>query len=210
MEKCIEETLTGDPDDPRRIHVEREDLVAGLAARHAAGKRELAALVLDHPESHGLDDGELRSLACLHTHEGCYPRVLVLMPTAGKAAIVATGRLGGLDSLVPLERLAQDAGVTRGRRQSGPPLSKRLVRRNPVQGSVRDHSLETLATAMAALPGAYLGALVGWRGAFPCLAPMSPIALTWQWKALPAIRVATRTVGTDNVCMEPRYRSFCW
>ncbi len=114
VEKRIEETLTGDPDDPRRIHVERGGLTAGLAACHAVGKRELAALVLDHPESHGLDDGELHLLACLHAR-GLLPHVLVLMSAADKAAIVATGRLGGLDSLVSLERLAQDAGVTRGR-----------------------------------------------------------------------------------------------
>ena len=38
----------------------------------------------------------------------------MLVSTADKAAIVATGRLGGLDSLVSLEQLAQASGVTRG------------------------------------------------------------------------------------------------
>jgi hypothetical protein len=113
VEKCIEEALTGDSDDPRRIHVEREDLVAGLAARHTVGKRELAALALDHPECHGLDEGELHLLAWLHAHELLH-QVLVLVSTADKAAIVATDRLGGLDSLVSLEQLARDSGVTRG------------------------------------------------------------------------------------------------
>lgn len=112
VEKCIEEALTGNPDDPRRIHVERDQLVAGLAVRHTVGKRELAALVLDHPECQGLDDGELHLLASLHA-QGLLPHVLVMVSTADKAAIVATGRLGGLDSLVSLERLAVNSGATR-------------------------------------------------------------------------------------------------
>ncbi|MBY4833781.1 hypothetical protein [Burkholderia dolosa] len=113
VEKCIEEALTGDPDDPRRVPVDRETLTGGLAARHAVGKRELASLVLAHPECQGLDAGELHLLAWLHA-QGLLPNVLVLVSTADKAAIVATGRLGGLDSLVSLEQLAQHSGVTRG------------------------------------------------------------------------------------------------
>ena len=112
VEKCIEEALTGDPDEPRRIHVEMNDLVAGLAARHAVSKRELAALAIHHPECQGLDDGELHLLAWLRAND-LLPHVYVLVSTADKAAIVATGRIGGLDSLVSLEQLAQDSGVTR-------------------------------------------------------------------------------------------------
>lgn len=112
VEKCIEETLTGDPDDPRRIHVDRETLIDGLAGRHAVGKRELASFVLAHPECQGLDDGELHLLAWLHA-QGLLPNALILVSTADKAAIVATGRLGWLDSLVSLEQLAQTSGVSR-------------------------------------------------------------------------------------------------
>lgn len=113
VEKCIEEALTGNPDDPRRVHVDRDVLIGGLAARHAVGKRALAELRLSHPECSGLDDGELHLLAWLKA-QGLIGQVLVLVSTADKAAIVATGRLGGLDSLASLEQLAQDAGVARG------------------------------------------------------------------------------------------------
>ncbi len=113
VEKCIEEALTGDPDEPGHIRVDREVLIEGLAARHAVGRHERAALVFAHPECQGLDDGELHLLAWLHAQK-LLPHVLVLVSTADKAAIVATGRLGGLDSLVSLEQLAQNSGVTRG------------------------------------------------------------------------------------------------
>lgn len=113
VEKCIEEALTGDPYDPRRIPVARSALTAGLAARHAVHKREITSLILAHPECQGLDAGELHLLAWLCA-QGLLPNALVLLSTADKAAIVATGRLGGLDSLVSLEQLAQNSGVTQG------------------------------------------------------------------------------------------------
>jgi len=117
VEKCIEEALTGDPYDQRRIEVHSALLTAGLAARHPVGKRELASLVLAHPECQGLDDGELHLLAWLHAH-GLLSNVLVLISTADKAAIVATGRLGGLDSLVSLEQLARSSGATHSQMDS--------------------------------------------------------------------------------------------
>lgn len=112
VEKCIEESLTGDPTDPRRIEVEQDILVAGLAARHHVGKHELACLVLAHPECQGLDDGEMHLLAWLHA-QGLLPNSLILVSTADKAAIVATSRLGWLDSLTSLEHLARSSGATR-------------------------------------------------------------------------------------------------
>jgi len=59
-----------------------------------------------------------------------------------------------------------------------------------------------LATVLAAPLGAWLGTLVGWRGAFWCLVPVSLLALLWQWRALPslpALSVAARTSGIGNV-----------
>ncbi len=44
-----------------------------------------------------------------------------------------------------------------------------------------------LATVIAAPLGAWLGTLIGWRGAFLCLVPVSLIALAWQWKTLPSM-----------------------
>ncbi|MFO2466504.1 MFS transporter [Pseudomonas sp. 15FMM2] len=42
-----------------------------------------------------------------------------------------------------------------------------------------------LATAIAAPIGAYMGGLVGWRGAFFCVVPLAAVALCWQALTLP-------------------------
>lgn len=47
-----------------------------------------------------------------------------------------------------------------------------------------------LATVIAAPAGSYLGAIVGWRGAFFCLVPVAAIALAWLLFSLPALRAA--------------------
>jgi predicted MFS family arabinose efflux permease len=45
-----------------------------------------------------------------------------------------------------------------------------------------------LATVIAAPLGSYLGAVIGWRGAFLALVPVAAIAFAWQWISLPAMR----------------------
>jgi predicted MFS family arabinose efflux permease len=52
-----------------------------------------------------------------------------------------------------------------------------------------------LATVVAAPLGAYLGAVVGWRGAFLGLVPIALIALIWQWITLPSLPAAGRSPG---------------
>ncbi|MCU6680386.1 MFS transporter [Leclercia tamurae] len=42
-----------------------------------------------------------------------------------------------------------------------------------------------LATVVAAPLGSYLGATIGWRGAFLCLVPVALAAFIWQWFSLP-------------------------
>jgi predicted MFS family arabinose efflux permease len=42
-----------------------------------------------------------------------------------------------------------------------------------------------LATVVAAPLGSYLGATIGWRGAFLCLVPVAIAAFIWQWFSLP-------------------------
>lgn len=42
-----------------------------------------------------------------------------------------------------------------------------------------------LATIVAAPLGSYLGAIVGWRGAFLALVPVGAMVLIWQWVSLP-------------------------
>ncbi|MCI2291978.1 MULTISPECIES: MFS transporter [Enterobacter] len=44
-----------------------------------------------------------------------------------------------------------------------------------------------LATVVAAPLGSYLGATIGWRGAFLCLVPVAIAAFVWQWFSLPAM-----------------------
>jgi len=56
-----------------------------------------------------------------------------------------------------------------------------------------------LATVVAAPLGAYLGTVIGWRGAFWCLVPVSLITLVWQWKTLPSLPATARASGIRHV-----------
>lgn len=56
-----------------------------------------------------------------------------------------------------------------------------------------------LATVVAAPLGAWLGALIGWRGAFLCLVPIALVALAWQWKTLPSMPGIARAPGALEV-----------
>ncbi|SOE35351.1 Predicted arabinose efflux permease, MFS family [Delftia acidovorans] len=56
-----------------------------------------------------------------------------------------------------------------------------------------------LATVIAAPLGAWLGSIMGWRGAFFCLVPVAAIALVWQWISLPAMQTQERAPGSGNV-----------
>lgn len=56
-----------------------------------------------------------------------------------------------------------------------------------------------MATVVAAPIGSYLGATVGWRGAFFCLVPIAVIAFAWQWFSLPSMKAQPRAAGSGNV-----------
>lgn len=56
-----------------------------------------------------------------------------------------------------------------------------------------------LAMVVAAPLGAYLGSIIGWRGAFFCLVPVALIALAWQWISLPSMRAEPGTSGSTGV-----------
>lgn len=56
-----------------------------------------------------------------------------------------------------------------------------------------------LATVVAAPLGSYLGASIGWRGAFLCLAPVALLALAWQWRSLPSMPAAPRSARSSQV-----------
>ena len=52
-----------------------------------------------------------------------------------------------------------------------------------------------LATVVAAPLGSYLGASVGWRGAFFCLVPVALIAFAWMWFSLPSMKPQANAGG---------------
>lgn len=112
VEKCVEETLTGNPGDPRHVSVPPADLDAGLACRHPVTRKELASLVLAHPSCGRIDDGEQHLLAWLFAKK-VLPSAIVVITTADKAALLASHDLGWLDCTVSLEYLAREAGVVR-------------------------------------------------------------------------------------------------
>lgn len=56
-----------------------------------------------------------------------------------------------------------------------------------------------LATVVAAPLGSYLGGIIGWRGAFLCLAPLALIAMAWQWSSLPSMKATPRAAASVNV-----------
>jgi predicted MFS family arabinose efflux permease len=53
-----------------------------------------------------------------------------------------------------------------------------------------------LAAVVAAPAGSWLGALIGWRGAFFCVVPLAAIALTWKYLSLPPLRAPERSGGS--------------
>lgn len=112
VQKCVEETLTGNPGDPRHVTVPPADLKAGLAGEHPVTRKELASLVLAHPSCSTLDDGEKHLLAWLLANK-LLPSAAIIVTTADKAALVASHGLGWLDCAVSLEDLARKAGVGR-------------------------------------------------------------------------------------------------
>ncbi|MEX5538869.1 MFS transporter, partial [Pseudomonas syringae] len=44
-----------------------------------------------------------------------------------------------------------------------------------------------LAMVVAAPLGSYLGAIIGWRGAFFCLVPIAVLTWVWQFFSLPSM-----------------------
>lgn len=112
VEKCVEETLTGNPGDPRHVAVPPADLNAGLAGQYPVTREELTTLVLTHPACSTLDDGERHLFAWLFSNK-LLPSQVIVVTTADKAALVASHGLGWLDCMTSLDDLARQAGVGR-------------------------------------------------------------------------------------------------
>ncbi|MEM6049473.1 MFS transporter [Erwinia sp. P7711] len=76
----------------------------------------------------------------------------------------------------------------------------RLVPENQVPRALAIfNSGNALATVIAAPLGSYLGSVMGWRGAFLCLAPIALIAFIWQWVTLPSMASEKQEKKTKNV-----------
>ncbi|WP_218656699.1 MFS transporter [Enterobacter cloacae] len=56
-----------------------------------------------------------------------------------------------------------------------------------------------LATVVAAPLGSYLGATIGWRGAFLCLVPVAIVAFIWQCYSLPDMKGNDRATSRGTV-----------
>jgi predicted MFS family arabinose efflux permease len=56
-----------------------------------------------------------------------------------------------------------------------------------------------LATVVAAPVGSYLGAMIGWRGAFFCLVPIAALAFVWQWFTLSSMPPPGGPLSSGNV-----------
>lgn len=55
-----------------------------------------------------------------------------------------------------------------------------------------------LATVVAPPLGAFLGSIIGWRGAFFTVVPVAVIVFIWQWVSLPSMK-ARRQPGSGNL-----------
>jgi hypothetical protein len=109
VEKCVEESFTGN----HLTSSQQKALLDGLAVRHNPTKRDIANLILSHPQCQGLDDGELHLFAWLYAQK-TLPLPLIIS-TADKAAIRATKVLGWFESLKSLQELLQKSGATKSK-----------------------------------------------------------------------------------------------
>lgn len=90
-------------------------------------------------------------------------------------------------------------------------IAMRLVPRSQVHRALAIfNGGNALATVVAAPLGAYLGSVMGWRGAFFCLVPVAAIVLVWQWVSLPAMKAEDHAAGSRNVFKLFKSRTVAW
>jgi predicted MFS family arabinose efflux permease len=66
-----------------------------------------------------------------------------------------------------------------------------------------------VATAVAAPIGSYLGGIIGWRGVFWLLVPLTAASLAWQWLSLPSMPAqAAVPVGRVLALLKRRHVAF--
>jgi hypothetical protein len=110
VEKCVEESSSGNPEEPGYVHVPTDELRERLTQIHQVTLQEVASLILSHSECYVLDDGEKHLFARLYADQ-TLPSSTILVSTPDKAALKAAYELGWLDCWVSLDVLARDAGV---------------------------------------------------------------------------------------------------
>ena len=112
VEKCAEETLAGDPDNPGHITVKPIELNKGLAHQYSVSSKNIDYLLLANPafQNIWLDDGEKQLFAWLFAHKKSLPND-ILIATADKAAIRAAHAIDFLDHVTSLEELAHQSKV---------------------------------------------------------------------------------------------------
>ncbi|HSW17909.1 MAG TPA: hypothetical protein VLJ86_11825 [Ramlibacter sp.] len=112
VQKCEEESLTGDTSDPQHVVVDPAMLKAGCRVIHPVTRKTRNKLFAHHGSMTSLDDGELELYAHLFVNESPLPPLLAIS-TADKGAIVRAKDLGWLDRLVSLEELLSGVGIAR-------------------------------------------------------------------------------------------------
>ena len=106
VEKCYEETLTGDPLRPGYVTVDAAQFRKGLSERHEVSAVQSAVLSLKLANVDVLDAGERDLLAHLITRSDAW-----LASFADRAAVNAALELGLEERLVPLDAIARAAGA---------------------------------------------------------------------------------------------------
>lgn len=78
----------------------------------------------------------------------------------------------------------------------------RLVPENLVpKGLAMLNAGNAIAATVAAPLGSFLGAYVGWRGAFFLVVPLGLIALVWQWISLPSLPPRNRKASANVISL---------
>jgi len=111
VDKCVEETQTGDHSACGRIDVPLQQLKDGLTGVHVPSKKDRASCLLQCRRLQTLDAGEQDLLIWLLSHENLSEGML-RVTTADKAAIVACGDLKCLDCVVSFEKLLRNCGAS--------------------------------------------------------------------------------------------------
>jgi hypothetical protein len=112
VQECEKEALTGGTAKFGYIPVDASALRAGLRQSHLVGKKERDKLIGKHGACGGMDPGEKDLFAYLYSNHQPLPP-LIVVSSSDKGVVVRAKDLGWLNSLVSLEELLLECGVSR-------------------------------------------------------------------------------------------------